>query len=249
MNNLHPRVLERFLSQLPEGSEITAARSDNLLQSKLTVVVNGVTDDTVSLVKTPLSAFLKRAEMELLVDEGETLTQIFQRFSDKHDLFWVEGVDFIANDDMVVFDESHRVRYVLTVPDESIIWTGELVLWLYNKAEHGRPVEPVKVPLEGPRLQMALSGHVFQGEGEVFTAGRKAVTPKFAKKVIGYLKSVGVSTLTATDLTKGNIIDAVTDGFSGMIVMKPKRGPHLFIRFRSKGEDLHTPSPGDVDPE
>lgn len=249
MNNLHPRVFERFLSQLPEGSSIVTVRSDNLLQSKMTAVINGVTDDTITLPKTSLQAFLKRAELELLVNDGDTVSQVLQQFSEKHDLFWVEGVDYKADDGVVIFDETHRVRYQLIVPEDSIIWTGEVVLWLYNKAEHGRPVEPIKVPLDGPRLQIALSGHVFQGDGEVFTAGRKAVTPKFAKKVIGYLKSVGVSTLTATDLTKGNIIDAVTDGFSGMIVMKPKRGPHLFIRFRSEGEDLHTPSPGDVDPE
>jgi len=249
MNNLHPRVLERFLAQLPEGSAITAARSDNLLRSVLTVVTDGVTNDNVQLEKTSLPSFLKRAEAGITATAGETLTDVIKRFAEKYDLFWVEGVDYKVDEQVVEFGDLTHFVYDLTVPEDSVIWTGNIVLWVHKEQPTETKNQTIQVPLQGPRLQIALSGHVFQGEGEVFTSGKKALTAKFSKKVIAYLETVGITDLTAADLGKGQIIDVVTDGFSGMVVLKPKKGPHLFIRYRSKGEDIIMPSPGDVDPE
>lgn len=250
MTTLHPRVRERLEAQLPHGSEIVDAVPNNDTSSKLVVIIGGGGGDrqNMEIIKSLISAHVGNTVIDLLVDDGASMSDVLREFSTRYNLFFIEGADYKETDEVVTFDEHGLVDYQLKIPETSILWNGEVTLRLSNKATYQLPSEPLTVPLDGPRVHLALTTKIFQGNGEVFTSSKKSLTAKFAKLVVGHLKECGISSLTAADIGGGEIIDVVCDGFSGMVVLKPKRGAHMFIRYRSKGEDIVSPSPGDVDP-
>lgn len=249
MNNIHPRVLDQLTAQLPPGSKITAVRVDENQVSYITVLSQEGVEQEARLSKTPIEGHFAGREAELTVDDGEAVDEVLKRFGERYNLFLVPGVDYLESDDQVVFGGGQQQRLVWSVADSSLLWCGELAIRLHNSAFSPKLPEKIVLCLDAPRIQVALAGKIFQGDGEVFTSNKSKLTLKFAKKVVAFLKDVGITSLSPNDIGTGEIIDAVADGFSGIAVVRPKKGPVLFIRFRSKGADLDLPTPGDEDSE
>lgn len=248
MKALHPRVVKNLLGQLPADAAITGYDSvSHPGETTLTVETKGGIH-RLGLPKVVLSDHLNATEVTLLVDEGQTATSVIELFSKKYNLFWVAESDFTPSDKVVVFDDKGEALFDIKVLDDSPFWMGQVTLKLLNKADHTRPTDPAEVPLDNMRINLALTSKIFQGDGKVFNKDKTKITPAFARKVYAHLKGLGFTTLGPDDIGNSELIDVVTDGFSGMVVCKPKKGPHLFIRFRSKGEDLVPASPGDLDP-
>lgn len=248
MNEFHPRVINQLLQQLPMGTAITRV---DALSNPTSTTLNLYTDGAKSQMVVPKLALSERfpsGEVHLIVEEGQTVNEVVDLLSQKYDLFWVQNVDYHASDDLVVFDETGEVPLLVKAADTSPLWYGEVKVILLDKAAYDRPTEAIAVPLDTVRLQMALTSVIFQGDGKVFNKTKTKLTPGFCKKVYTHLKDKGFTAIGPDDIGNGELIDNVTDGFSGMIVVKPVKGPHLFIRFRSKGEDLVPSSPGDEDP-
>lgn len=248
MNIFHPRVLQRLMDQLPTGTKIVTCDSEsNSLSTTLTVDVHGE-QQHLSIPKVLLYDHLNATEVTLMVEEGQSITSVIEMFSQKYNLFWMADQDYSVNESVVVFDEQGAVFFDLVVNPRSPFWSGRVMLKLVNKADHVRPAAPVVVPTDHMRINLALTSKIFQGDGKVFNKDKTKLTAPFARKVYGYLKELGITTLGPDEIGNAELIDVVTDGFSGMVVSKPKKGPHLFIRFRSKGEDMVPASPGDLDP-
>lgn len=260
MNNIHPRVLERLQQQLPEGAliqSITPTVGYAVVAYRRTAegaLIEG------RVAKASIALHTQGNPLELEVEDGTTLNDALQALSERYNLFWVKGIDYPETDKVIKFTDlsgfegtdarSNFVNYNLTIPGISVFWTGAALVRFFKKREkdeYGNNA-PLTFCLSDQYVQSALTGKIFTGNGEVLTPTKDKITSAFAKKVVEHLKSGGI-TYTASDLTGGEIVDVVTDNFSGIVVLKPKKGPVLFLRYRSTGADVTIPAPTEADPE
>lgn len=234
MNSIHPRVVEKLLAQLPEDAEVVGGDPGTDEQCNLIILVGG-SQLSVGIPKGVIQNHLGAKIVDVFVNEGDYLKDVFRLLSENYNLFFIEGVDYPKDNQVVVFGETGMFHYYFRVPESSLLWKGEVTLRILDKATQKPTTETLEVPLDELKIKVALSSKIFKDEPVVLTSGKKSVTAKFAKKVVAYLKEVGISYLTPSDLGNGTVIDAVTDGYSGLIVVKPKKGPVLFIRHQGTG--------------
>lgn len=249
MNNLHPRVKELLERQAGPGAEIVEVSAGDVNRSLITVEVNGVRTQ-VSLPKGDLGQRFNGQIPTVVGEAGESVVNLLKRFSEKYHLNLLMEVD-VAEKELLSFADSDPSQTIITVSilPTSVVWKGSVLLHVYNKDNVIKP-EGIQTPqLEDARVVMALTSKIFPGNGEVLNTNKDGLTLAFSKKVITYLKSCGITSLSPNDLGQGKLMDVVADGFSGIAVVKPKTGPVLFIRYRSKGEDVNIPTPGDEDTE
>lgn len=248
MTGIHPSVQEKLYGQLPEGAKIVETTVTSAEESAIKVILVGGNTESYTVIRRLIAEHLGNERVEILVDEGQTLNSVIAEFSNTYNLYWVSGIDYEESDRVVVFDKSGVATILLKIPETSLLWRGSVELKLLERDRFSVDSTIKEVNLETSRIALALTSKIFLGEGKVFTGDKKSLTAKFCKSVVAYLQSVNINSVTAADLGNGEIIDVVCDGFSGMIVLKPKNHCHVFIRYRSKGEDVRIESPGDADP-
>lgn len=237
MSKVHDRVLDRLHGQLGDGFKVVDVKHYDKDSSLL--VVEGPDGRQEGIIPKALLNDRINGVIVIPVEQGTTYDKLFEKFSEMNDLFWIPEVDYPLNVETVDFPEGGgSVRFTYSIPDTSFFWKGfveiEAVL-----IQPGADI-PLSVDIDPVRIGLALSSTIFQTEDEMFTEGNKAVTAKFSKVIVGYLKSKGLGGITAADIGNGEIVDLVVDGFSGIAVVRPKRGPVLFIRFRSKSPKSRT---------
>lgn len=251
MKTLHPRVLEQIQAQLPKDSVILGTQPGDEDVGYVVVQLNN--DETmVPIPKKDIGDYMGVSIPELPVGDQEPLAQVFKRLSNAFKLFLVEGVDYTVPEGKVDLPKDSPSPFqmvTLEIAPTSILWKGRLVLKLLNKARLGPSGILKATDLDTPRLQMALSSKIFQGNGNLFTENRSRLSDTFCQQVVDYLNAVKIQSVTVDRLKEGELIDNVSDCFSGLVIIKLEEGPHLFIRYRSEGEEDPQPSPGDVDPE
>lgn len=237
MSKIHERVLDRLQSQLGEPFKVVDVKHYDKDSSLL--VIEGPVGQQEGLM--PKASIQDRINglVVIPVDPGTTYEQLFKKFSDLNDLFWVAGVDYPTNTSVVEFGEgSASSQFTYSVPDTSYLWKGFVEIEA-TQIQPGADA-PLVINIDPVRIGLALSSMIFQLEDDMFTEGNKAISAKFAKVIIAHLKSKGLGGITPADIGNGEIVDLVVDGFSGIAVVRPKRGPVLFIRFRSKSPKPRT---------
>ncbi|MNM24600.1 hypothetical protein D3C81_350330 [compost metagenome] len=251
MNSLHPRVKQLLESQVGPGAQIVEATPGTSDYGHITVECEGVRT-TVGVPKGDFATRFNGHIPAVVAVEGESMQEVLLRFSEKYALFLVPGVDVVLPEGNISFfgqlDKS-TTTFTVTAPPTSVIWKGSILVQVFNKDSVIKPEGIARSNLEDSRVVLALSSKIFDGKGEVLSVNKDALTLAFSKKVIAYLKTCGITSLSPNDLGQGELMDVVADGFSGIAVVKPKTGPVLFIRYRSKGEDVNIPTPGDEDTE
>lgn len=251
MNTLHPRIKQLLESQAGPGAQIVETTPGTGDYGHITVEREGVRT-TVGVPKGDFATRFNGHIPTVVASEGESLQDVLLRFSEKYTLFLVPGVDVALPEDTVSFAsqlDRSTTTFTLSAATTSVLWKGSVLVQVFNKDSVIKPDGLAKPDLEDSRLVLALSGKIFEGKGEVLSTNKDSLTLAFSKKVIAHLKTCGITSLTPNDLGQGELMDVVADGFSGIAVVKPKKGPVLFIRYRSKGEDVNIPTPGDEDTE
>lgn len=238
MSKLHEKVMNRLHHQLGEGFKVIDIRHHDDDSSVLTV--EGPNGQQEAIIPKAIINDRINGTVVIPVAEGETYEQLFNKLSELNDLYWVPEVDFPIEVETITFSEDgSSVRFTYTVPETSYLWKGTVdIEAILVKPDENSSL--LVVDTNPVRIAMALSSNIFQIDDELFTEGNKAVTAKFAKTIITHIKSKGLGGITAADIGGGEIVELVTDGFSGMAVVRPKRGPVLFIRFRSKSPKPRT---------
>ncbi|WP_050469962.1 hypothetical protein, partial [Pseudomonas aeruginosa] len=190
MKTLHPRVLEQIQTQLPKDSVILGTQPGDEDVGYVVVQLNN--DETIlPIPKKDIGDYIP----ELPVADQEPLAQVFKRLSNTFKLFLVEGVDYTVPEGKVDLPKNAPSPFqmvTLEIAPTSILWKGRLILKLLNKARLGPSGILKATDLDTPRLQMALSSKIFQGNGNLFTGNRSRLSDTFCQQVVDYLNTVKI---------------------------------------------------------
>jgi hypothetical protein len=232
MNNLHPALVKHFLNQIPGATSILGIEQGEPGTFVLVAEIDGK-EERLDVPKSELATRLKGTHLNIRVAAGATFTEVIQRLSDEHGLYWVKGVDFVAN------DTPAKGTILIDVPSSSFMWQGSVTLTIFSAED--RCKDPLRIPLEGARTALLLAQKIFHLDA-AFATTKGNLTQKAAEAIIAYLGSQGDETFVLKDLSGCKILRSFADTFSSVAILEVKGKGNVFIRFDSEKDNVAPPT-------
>ena len=233
MKALHPTIVQTFLGRIPGATAITGVEHGKPGSFVLVVDVNGE-EKRLEVPKVLLAGHIHTGVIALKVPVGATVTQVLETLSKQYGLYWVEGVDYVADDSV-----AEETLY-LEIPSSSFLWEGLLTVNLHP--QEARDSTPIQVPLATSKTALLLIKKIFKGEGNFLTA-KGNLTQKAAESIIEYLLDAGDATYVMKDLSGCKVIKVFADTFSSIAVLDVKDKGNVFIRFDYEKDNVPEPTP------
>ena len=232
MNSLHPALVKHFLNQIPGATGINGIEHGEPGTFVLLVDINGK-EERLEVPKSELSDRLRKDEVNVRVKPGTTFSEAIQRVSDDYGLYWVKGVDYVANDAPAVGS------IFIDVPSSSFMWQGSVTLKVFSTED--RCKDPIRIPLDTARTVLLLAQKIFQVDTGVITP-KGNLTQKVAEAIVAYLAEFGDETFTLKDLSGCKVLKVFADTFSSVAVLEVKGKWNVFIRFDSEKDNVVPPT-------
>ena len=232
MKSLHPALVKHFLNQIPGATAINGIEHGDPGTFVLLVDINGK-EERLEVPKSDLSDRLKSDHVNVRAKAGTTFSEVLRRLSDDYGLYWIKGVDYVAN-------EAPAVGSILiNVPETSFMWQGSVTLSVFPAEE--RCKDPIRIPLETARTALLLAQKIFQADAGVVTT-KGNLTQKVAEAIITYLTEYGDETFVLKDLSGCKVLRVFADTFSSVAVLDVKGKGNVFIRFDSEKDNVVPPT-------
>lgn len=232
MNTLHPALVKHFLNQIPGATSILGIEQGEPGTFVLIAEIDGK-EERLDVPKGELSTRLKTTQLNIRAKPGTTFTEVLQRVSDDYGLYWVKGVDFVAN------DAPAKGTILIDVPSSSFMWQGSVTLTIFSGEERSK--DPIRIPLATARTALLLTQKIFQIDGGLTTA-KGNLTQKAADSIITYLQESDDQTFTVKDLSGSKVLRIFADTFSSVAVLEVKGKGNVFIRFDSEKDNVVPPT-------
>lgn len=232
MKALHPTIVKTFLGKIPGATAITGVEHGEDGKFVLLVDVQGEAK-RLEVPKGLLTGHVHTGQVNLKVPVGSTVTEALEILSKQYGLYWVEGVDYVADS-----TEATGTLQV-EIPPTSYMWEGALTVNIYPVEERSR--EPIKIPLNSTRTALLLIQKVFKGEGSFLTS-KGNLTQKAAERIIDFLLESGDPSLSIKDLSGCKAISVFADTFSSIAVFDVKNHGNVFVRFDYEKDNLPDPT-------
>lgn len=232
MNTLHPVLVKHFLNQVPDATSILGIEQGEPGTFVLIAEINGK-EERLDVPKSELSARLKSTHLNIRANTGATFTEVLQRLSDDYGLYWVKGVDFVAN------DTPAKGTILIDVPSSSYMWQGSVTLTIFSGED--RCKDPIRIPLNAARTALLLAQKIFRVEAGVITA-KGNLTQKVAEQIITYLQGQGDGLYALKELSGSKVLRTFADTFSSVAILEVKGKGNVFIRFDSEKDNVVPPT-------
>lgn len=232
MNTLHPALVKHFLNQIPGATSILGIEAGEPGTFVLIAEINGK-EERLDVPKSELFTRLKNTHLNIRAKAGTTFTEVLQRLSDDYGLYWVKGVDFVAN------DAPAKGTLLIDVPSSSFMWQGSVTLTVFPAEE--RCKDPIRIPLSTARTALLLTQKIFQVEG-VLATPKGNLTQKVAESIVAYLEERSDKTFTLKDLSGSKVLRTFADTFSSVAILEVKGKGNVFIRFDSEKDNVVPPT-------
>lgn len=222
MNRLHPDYLKVLQSYFPNGNEFTEIVTNP--DGSSTILGNA---GNLKIERTALGDYLKIQEISVKYDPSWTVSQLYHHISKRYALYWVEGVDYEADSNLVSDVGLETINH--SMPETSLLWKGSVLIRVYPQED--RPKDPVKIPLDNFRVQQALVGHVITGKGRLFT-DQGVLSANAAKALHARLVEVGIESISLDKLKKATRSKSpFGDCFTSIAAIAVENYGNLFFRF------------------
>lgn len=232
MKTLHPALVKHFLNQIPGATSILGIEQGEPGTFVLIAEIDGK-EVRLDVPKSELSTRLKTTHLSIRAKPGSTFTEVLQRLSDDHGLYWVQGVDYVA------IDAPAKGTLLIDVPSSSFMWQGSVTLTIFSSED--RCKEPIRIPLEGARTALLLAQKIFPSDNSIVTP-KGNLTQKVAEVIIAYLKERNDQTFVLKDLSGAKVLRIFADTFSTVAVLEVKGKGNVFIRFDSEKDNVVPPT-------
>lgn len=232
MNALHPALVKHFLNQIPSATSILGIEQGEPGTFVLVAEIDGK-EERLDVPKSELATRLKGTHLNIRAVPGQTFTEVIQRLSDDHGLYWVKGVDFVAN------DAPAKGTILIDVPSSSFMWQGSVTLNIFSSED--RCKDPIRIPLNAARTALLLAQKIFHVDAAVATT-KGNLTQKVAEAIIAYLQTQGDEVYVLKDLSGAKVLRIFADTFSSVAILEVKGKGNVFIRFDSEKDNVVPPT-------
>jgi hypothetical protein len=232
MNSLHPALVKHFLNQIPGATSILGIEQGEPGTFVLVVEIDGK-KERLDVPKSELSTRLKTTHLSVRAKAGATFTEVLQRLSDDHGLYWVQGVDYTA------IDAPAKGTLLVDVPASSFMWQGSVTLTIFS--DEDRCKDPIRIPLESARTALMLSQKIFKPDNNIATP-KGNLTQKVAEMIVAYLQERNDKTYGLKELAGSKVLRVFADSFSSVAILEVKGKGNVFIRFDSEKDNVVPPT-------
>ena len=231
VSNIHPELLARLESGLPDGAKITKAMTYDDKQSMILINYAGAEHETLMQKQNITPLFINR-DVSIEAKEGELLSDVIGRISDKYKMFLLKSVDYINSSETVKFNDVNEIQNTLAILPDSISWYGNITYVIKNMEtlpEYPKSVG-IELPLNYERIELALCSKVFAIKGSSFSGNQ--LSSGFCDVIIEHMKScqIPLDEDAKEELGLGVIKSFLDDGVSKLVTVVIRSGIPYIIR-------------------